>query len=230
MLYILIILMYTTSSTSHLKQWIPNNQGWMQPGSFFPSEWSWFYNSCMTKNENARNLHQPAVSDSSALCTGACAPACFWVVSFLFGASCRESRFSRRCFASRDSATSSALSKQTSWRFDATLSYFSMLPGEEWVRAEEKPNTYFTKKDNLWLWKKTKCKLHRPGEASAGLFLDGGGGRSTGSGLSVGEKEREMEADRGIKSDSAALSPGSLCWLSSSKQIETNRICQSCLQ
>lgn len=44
------------------------------------------------------------------------------------------------------------------------------------------------------------------------------------------EREREMEADRGIKSDSAALSPAPLCWLSSSKQIETNRICRSCLQ
>lgn len=56
----------------------------------------------MTANDNnAHDLHQPAVSVSSALRTGACAQACFWVVCLLFGASCRESRFSRRCFASR---------------------------------------------------------------------------------------------------------------------------------
>lgn len=70
--------------------------------SLFPSEWSVSYNSCTTANDNtAHDLHQPAVSGGSALCTGVCAQVCFWVDCLLFGASCRESRFSRRCFASR---------------------------------------------------------------------------------------------------------------------------------
>lgn len=60
------------------------------------------YNSCTTANDDtAHDLHQPAVSGGSALCTGVCAQVCFWVDCLLFGASCRESRFSRRCFASR---------------------------------------------------------------------------------------------------------------------------------
>lgn len=70
--------------------------------SLFPSEWSVSYNSCTTANDNtAHDLNQPAVSGGSALCTGVCAQVCFWVDCLLFGASCRESRFSRRCFASR---------------------------------------------------------------------------------------------------------------------------------
>lgn len=100
---------------------------------------------------------------------------------------------------------------------------------------ERKTNTYFTKKKRICdCGKQQNVNCIVPGGASDGLFPDGGGGGSTGSGSfegkEGGERKREMEADRGIKSDSAALSPGSLCWLSSSKQIETNRICRSCLQ
>lgn len=82
MLYSLIIFMSTTSSVSHWKQWMPKNQGW----SLFPSEWG------MTANDNnVHDLHQPAVSDSSVLCTGACVQVSFWVVCLLFGASYRVS-------------------------------------------------------------------------------------------------------------------------------------------
>lgn len=93
--------MYTTTSMSHLVN--PQQSGLNAACDlfFFRSEWSLSYNSCTTANDNtAHDLHQPAVSGSSAH-RRVHAGLFLGLLSLFFGASCRESRFSRRCFASR---------------------------------------------------------------------------------------------------------------------------------
>lgn len=89
---------------------------------------------------------------------------------------------------------------------------------------------FHKEKENLRRWKTTKCKLHCTRRSVRRPFFPTMVAADQLVVVHLKGREGEMEADRGIKSDSAALSPGSLCWLSSSKQIETNRICWSCLQ
>lgn len=92
---------------------------------------------------------------------------------------------------------------------------------------------YFTKKKRVCDCGKQQNVNHMaPGGASDGLFCSPPVVAADQL-VVVHLRERGTEmggGDRGIKSDSAALSPGSVCWLSSSKQIETNRICRSCSQ
>lgn len=90
--------------------------------------------------------------------------------------------------------------KQTSWRFDAALSYPSVLSGEGSVRTEGKTNTYFTKKKRICdCGKQQNVNCIVPGGASAGLLPDGGGGRSTGRGSFEGKGGRERKRWRQIE-------------------------------